>query len=93
MSPVWRRVLGFRDGTNTGTVAKEEGHTPYATFQREGAAAGAVLRARALEGESSCRLLIMPLFRGSSRFESLISSHHPRYKVTCECDEEDINDE
>jgi len=28
-----------------------------------------------------------------SRFESLISSHHSRYKVTCECSEEDINDD
>ena len=34
----------------------------------------------------------MPLFRGSSRFESLISSHHSR-RVTCECDEEDIDDD
>ena len=30
---------------------------------------------------------------GSSRFESLISSHHSRYKGTCECKEEDINDD
>ena len=37
--------------------------------------------------------LIVPLFRGSSRFESLILTHHSRYKVTCECNEEDINDE
>ena len=34
-------------------------------------------------------LLIVPLFRGSSRFESLIVSHHSRYKVTCECNKED----
>ena len=34
----------------------------------------------------------MPLFRGSSRFESLILSHHSR-KITCACDEEDINDD
>jgi len=27
------------------------------------------------------------------RFESLILSHHSRYKVTCECSEEDINDD
>jgi len=27
-----------------------------------------------------------------SRFESLILSHHSRYKVTCECNEKDIND-
>ena len=26
-------------------------------------------------------------------FESLILSHHSRYKVTCECHEEDINDD
>ena len=31
--------------------------------------------------------------RGSSRFESLILSHHSRYKVTCECNEEDISDD
>ena len=37
----------------------------------------------------SGRLLIVPLFRGSSRFESLILSHHSRYKVTCECNEKD----
>ena len=43
--------------------------------------------------DSSCRLLIVPLFRGSSRFESLILSHHSRHKVTCECNEEDINDD
>ena len=30
-----------------------------------------------------------PLFRGSSRFESLILSHHSRYEVTCECNEVD----
>jgi len=34
-----------------------------------------------------------PLFRGSSRFESLILSYHYRYKVTCECNEENINDD
>ena len=32
----------------------------------------------------------MPLFRGSSRFESLILSHHSRF--TCECNKEEIND-
>jgi len=31
------------------------------------------------------------LFRGSSRFESLILSHHPR--CTCECNKEEINDD
>ena len=30
---------------------------------------------------------------GSSRFESLILSHHSRYKVTGECHEEDINND
>jgi len=33
-------------------------------------------------------VLIVPLFRGSSRFESLILSQHSR-KVACECNEED----
>ena len=36
-------------------------------------------------------LLIVPLFRGSSRSESLILSHHSRF--TCECNKEDINDD
>ena len=40
---------------------------------------------------SSCRLLIVPLFRGRSRFENLILSHHSRF--TCECNTEDINDD
>ena len=39
---------------------------------------------------SKNRLLIVPLFRGSSRFESMILSHNSR-RVTCECNEEDIN--
>jgi len=39
--------------------------------------------------DSSCRLLIVPLFRGSSRFESLILSDQSRF--TCECNEEEIN--
>ena len=33
----------------------------------------------------------MPLFRGSSRFESLIVSHHARF--TCECNNEEIIDD
>ena len=33
----------------------------------------------------------MPLFRGSSIFESLMLSHHSRF--TCECDKEEIKDE
>ena len=33
----------------------------------------------------------MTLFRGSSRFESLILSHHSRF--TCECNKEEINDD
>ena len=39
-------------------------------------------------GEVGHLLLVL-----SSRFESLILSHHSRYKVTCECNEEDINDD
>jgi len=31
----------------------------------------------------------VPLFRGSSRFESLVLSDHSR-KVTCECNDEEI---
>jgi len=46
---------------------------------------------RVIEVESSCRLLIVPLFRCSSRFESLILSHHSRF--TCKCNKEDINDD
>ena len=41
--------------------------------------------------DSNCRLLIVPLFRGSSRFESLILSHYSRF--TCECNKEEINDD
>ena len=36
-------------------------------------------------------LLTVPLFRGSSRFESLLLSHHSRFKVTCECNKEESN--
>ena len=43
------------------------------------------------EVDDSCRLLIVPLFRGSSSFESLILSRHSRF--TCECNKEDINDD
>jgi len=46
---------------------------------------------RISEVDSSCRLLIVPLFRGSSRFVSLILSHHSRF--TRECNKEDINDD
>ena len=44
---------------------------------------------RLLESDagSNCRLLIVPPFRGSSRFESLILSHHSRRKVACACNE------
>ena len=42
-------------------------------------------------GLRSCRLLIVPFFRGSSRFESLIVSHHSRF--TCECNRKEINDD
>jgi len=40
--------------------------------------------------DSSCRLLIVLLFRGSCRFDNLILSHHSRF--TCECNKEEIND-
>ena len=43
------------------------------------------------EVDSSCRLLILPLLPGSSKFESLIVSHHSRF--TCECDKEEIYDD
>ena len=33
----------------------------------------------------------MPLFRGSSRFESLILSRHSKF--TCQCNQEEINDD
>ena len=46
---------------------------------------------RVAEVNSRCRLLIVPLFRGSSRFESLILSHHSRF--TCECNKEEIDDD
>jgi len=46
---------------------------------------------RVSEVDSSCRLLIVPLFRGSSRFESFIVSHHSRF--TCECNKGEINDD
>ena len=35
----------------------------------------------------------MPLFRGSSRFEGLILSHHFRFNVTCKCNKEEIDDD
>jgi len=36
---------------------------------------------RVSDVDGSCRLLIVPLFRGSSRFESLIISHHSRFTI------------
>ena len=42
---------------------------------------------RTPEVDSNCRILIVTLFRGSSRFESLILSHHSRRRVACECNE------
>ena len=36
-------------------------------------------------------LLVVPLFRGSGIFESLILSHHSRF--TCERNKEEINDD
>ena len=44
---------------------------------------------RVPEVDIGCRFLIVSLVRGSSRFESLISSHH--FSVACECNEEGIN--
>ena len=41
-----------------------------------------------IESDGSCRLLIVPHFRGSSRFESL---HHSRF--TYECNKEEIDDD
>ena len=41
--------------------------------------------------ESSCRLLIVPLFRGGSRFQSLILTHHSRF--TGECNEAETDDD
>ena len=38
-------------------------------------------------------LLTVPLFRGSSGFESLLLSHHSRLNVTCECSQQEINDD
>jgi len=43
--------------------------------------------------DSTFRLLIVPLFRGSSRFESWIASHHSKFNVACECNEEESNDD
>jgi len=43
------------------------------------------------EVDSRCRRLIVPLFRGSCRFESLILSHHSRF--TCACNKEEMNDD
>ena len=37
--------------------------------------------------DSSCRRLIVPLFRGSSGLESLIVSHYLRF--ICECNKEE----
>ena len=41
--------------------------------------------------ESRCRLLIVPLLRGSSRFQSSILSHHVRFK--CGFDKEEVHDD
>ena len=59
-----------------------------------GATQGVTHRASSVRRtDGSCRLLIVPLFRGSSRFERLILSHHSRHKDTCEGNEEDSNDD
>ena len=41
--------------------------------------------------DNSCRLLIVPLFRGSSRFESLILLHY--FMFTCEYNKEETKDD
>ena len=41
--------------------------------------------------DSSCRLLIVSFFRGRSRVESLVLSHHSRF--TWGCNEEEINED
>jgi hypothetical protein len=46
---------------------------------------------RVAEVDRSCRLWIVPLFHGSSRFGSFISSPHSRF--TCECNKEEFNDD
>ena len=47
---------------------------------------------RVAKVDSSCRLFIVPLFRGSRRFESFILSHHSRF--TCESNNKHkINDD
>ena len=55
-------------------------------------ASGSCSRAkRVAEVDSRCRLLIVPLFRGSGSVESLNLSHHSSF--TCECNKEEINDD
>ena len=46
-----------------------------------------------LEVETGCRLLKVPIFRGSSKFECSISSHHSRFNVAYEYIKEEINDD
>ena len=55
---------------------------------RRGAQAMYKLRCRV---HSRCRLLIVPLFSGSRKFESSILSHLSR--LTCDCNKEEINDD
>ena len=43
--------------------------------------------------DNSYRLCIAPLFRGSSGFESLISSHCFRCNVTCACNKDETDDD
>jgi len=50
-------------------VGRERGPVPREHFQR------------LLQVDISCRLLKVPLFRGSGRFESLILSHHFRCQL------------
>jgi len=80
-------------------VSVRNGLTPCRIADEGGAAGGQggagrgqqTTRERVSELVSSDRLLIVPLFRGSSRFESLVFSHHSRF--TCECNKKEINDD
>ena len=60
-----------------GTRMSAGPHVGVRNFDRRGLAAISDVR-ESLGTNPPCRLLIVPLFRGSSRFESLIVSHHSR---------------
>ena len=67
-----------------------EGGSPAEARPIDSAESSCFRANRVAEGESSCMFVMVPLFRGSSRFASLILSHHSR--VTCECNKGEIND-